>query len=613
MHVKAWMGILIALMEVASVTAAESVALPEGALAYRAIMRLWGLPPSDVATLPALAPGWHGPPALLWLDRNQISIPVPLPAAGKYEIQIAHLAGGSFAPLQITYPGGPTATTPNVTGDPRVDITKILTPLLPGSDLSLTLSTQAKVSGIGLVYVAFRIVEYEAVPATLWSVGARHESPDDSVAALGLDQPGSLDIPAEFAKAELEREHPGHVMMPLGKTGCAMTYLYHDLAFSGHGLSVSSGAGLRMYVNGQRVVSSNDALKEAPLTLVGHKLNRGVNRIVVVMPATADKSHAWFELRSSNIQHTRLCREIPDIVDPRRVNTDWPRIVLSKGDTRAEVPVPDSRNGFYRSVRFEAGGQITSLRIGDQDIYTTLHADHQPTGIDHVAGPAEEFFEALGFEETAFGEPFMKLGVGLLRKPVEDRYFFGATYFPERFFDWQVDPGPDAVTFTQTGQSPAGDAYHYVKRLRLTEAPKGLVIEHILTNTGSRTIVTNQYSHEFIRLRDSSFDDRYRIEFPFNPFPKNDVSAHLRIQDRVATPLGKVPFFTPLFGYEDASHNWIVIHHLPSQTKLRVRQDQPLSRLWLMATDRVVCPEMFTRIDLAPGQTRKWTRHLEVE
>jgi hypothetical protein len=177
---------------------------------------------------------------------------------------------------------------------------------------------------------------------------------------------------------------------------------------------------------------------------------------------------------------------------------------------------------------------------------------------------------------------------------------------PIQFFGWQTHVERDAITFMQDGQSSRGDAYHYEKYLKLTDNPPGLIIEHRLTNTGRHRLCTSHYSHNFIRMDEAKIGSDYQLDFAFSPIPARNVLSRLSIKGRRAIPSGKKTVFTEIFGYQGIHDSNVIVRYLPGDLKFSISLDQPLIRFWLYCTDRVLCPEMFTRIDLLPGQTKRW-------
>src|SRR5262245_35862028 len=106
---------------------------------------------------------------------------------------------------------------------------------------------------------------------------------------------------------------------------------------------------------------------------------------------------------------------------------DFPAAEISNGELRVKIYLPDAKNGFYRSTRFDWSGVIGSLIYKGHEFYgpwfqrvdPKVH-DFSYDGADVVAspfsasnGPTEEFQtngSALGFDEAKAGETFIKIG-----------------------------------------------------------------------------------------------------------------------------------------------------------------------------------------------------------
>ncbi|MEP6830442.1 MAG: hypothetical protein ABI963_08895, partial [Rhizomicrobium sp.] len=96
----------------------------------------------------------------------------------------------------------------------------------------------------------------------------------------------------------------------------------------------------------------------------------------------------------------------------------------------ARIYLINAANGFYRGTRFDQSGVIGSLTLGQQNFYgpwfdhvsdEVMDFTFTPDGIvagpdSAVSGPVDEF-APVGFEDAAPGGTFLKIGVGLLRKP----------------------------------------------------------------------------------------------------------------------------------------------------------------------------------------------------
>src|SRR5262249_4915174 len=112
----------------------------------------------------------------------------------------------------------------------------------------------------------------------------------------------------------------------------------------------------------------------------------------------------------------------------------FPSTEITNGPVRVRLYLPDAKMGFYRGTRFDWAGVIGGAEFAGHDYFPQWFQradvkvrDFIYDGPDIVAGPctavtgpAEEFVtdgSALGFEEAKAGGRFIKIGVGVLRKP----------------------------------------------------------------------------------------------------------------------------------------------------------------------------------------------------
>jgi hypothetical protein len=115
-----------------------------------------------------------------------------------------------------------------------------------------------------------------------------------------------------------------------------------------------------------------------------------------------------------------------------------PEAEISNGSLRARLYLPDANLGFYRGTRFDWSGVVGGVEYAGHNYYPQWFQRSDPTvhdfiydGADIVAGPctaitgpAEEFVsngQALGFDQAKAGGTFIKIGVGILRKPDDAR------------------------------------------------------------------------------------------------------------------------------------------------------------------------------------------------
>jgi hypothetical protein len=298
-----------------------------------------------------------------------------------------------------------------------------------------------------------------------------------------------------------------------------------------------------------------------------------------------------------------------------------PHIDISNGLITARIAPPDLKRGFYRGTRFDQAGVVTSLKFKGRDFYGPWFDRVAPEVLDYTydaqgrvvggpdsatSGPVEEF-APLGFE--AKPGTFVKIGVGVLRQTDTQAY--------DHYRHYQIiDPGKrttkiarDSVTFTQT-LSSGGTAYVYEKVLRLVPGKPELIIEHSLKNTGSKSISTSVYDHNFLKIKQGNAG--VRVTFPFPIATTTPPPADLvRIQDKTITYLRpmknkeRISFLITGFGNSSKDYDFRV-EDTASGTGVRVQGDQPITRANIFSIDKVQSVEPYIAIDLAPGEEKRW-------
>jgi len=196
-----------------------------------------------------------------------------------------------------------------------------------------------------------------------------------------------------------------------------------------------------------------------------------------------------------------------------------PETELSNGEIRLKVYLPDANAGFYRGTRFDWSGMIGSLVYKGHEFYGPWFQrvdpavrDFSSEGAEIVAspctaavGPAEEFVtdatQPLGYQDARPGGTFVKIGVGVLKKPDDSAYNRFRLYEIADGGKWKVGTSADSMEFTQELTDPSsGYGYVYRKTLRLTKGKPQMQILHSLRNTGRKPIDSNVYDHNFLRI-----------------------------------------------------------------------------------------------------------------
>ena len=173
-----------------------------------------------------------------------------------------------------------------------------------------------------------------------------------------------------------------------------------------------------------------------------------------------------------------------------------PQVTLSNGLVTTTLYLPDTTEGYYRGTRFDWAGAFKSLDYKGHSYIETWFENYNPKTHDAVNGPVEEF-TPLGFTDAKPGDGFVKIGVGVLRRPDDKVYGFASVYDVVDYGKRSVKKNKEQIVFTHELTGSDGYAYRYTKVVKLTKGKSELVLEHRLKNTGQKVIETSVYDHNF--------------------------------------------------------------------------------------------------------------------
>jgi len=276
---------------------------------------------------------------------------------------------------------------------------------------------------------------------------------------------------------------------------------------------------------------------------------------------------------------------------------DPPSAEITNGQIKAKICLPDQQNGFYHSTRFDWSGIVCQMEYKGHVFYTpwwyktdlqTYDFGYDDKGVvsapfTAMAGPGEEFNSTggpLNFADAPFGGTFIKIGVGVLRKPKQgeppiptpparggapaaavaggannngrggaapgmppagapagsgrgggggpDRYDHSRVYEIVDPGKWTVKKNKDSVEFTQVINDAAdGYGYIYHKVVRLVPGKPEMTIEHSLKNTGTKPIVGTVYNHNMFSPDGGGPNKDLTITFPFKVVSARPPAAGL--------------------------------------------------------------------------------------
>ena len=297
--------------------------------------------------------------------------------------------------------------------------------------------------------------------------------------------------------------------------------------------------------------------------------------------------------------------------------TTYPKAAISNGAVNAVLYLPDAKNGYYRSSRFDWSGVVGCLAYKGHTYFGVWFPHYDPLLHDAISGPVEEFRSsngesALQYDQARPGEPFVKIGVGVLRR-LDDAPFKLSTTYP--LIDggkWTIHAGHSSVSFKQDLKSPIGIAYVYSKTVTLDRHDPVLILHHELRNTGTETIDTLVYDHDFYVLDDAPTGPDMVVRFPFEPKAEKDLGNGARVEgqqivyDRALETGQSASSFLSGYGSDASSYDLVVENRV---TGVGVEQtgDQPIARMNFWSIRTTICPEAYIHLKIAPGETARWT------
>lgn len=310
---------------------------------------------------------------------------------------------------------------------------------------------------------------------------------------------------------------------------------------------------------------------------------------------------------------------------------DLPQTELSNGALRVKVHLPDAKNGFYRGTRFDWSGMIESVEYAGHRYYGPWFQrtdakvrDFVYQGSEIVAspctaatGPAEEFStnnKAPGFDEAKPGGTFVKIGVGVLRRPDAADYDHYRLYEIADAGTWKTNLTRTSAEFTQqVNDARSGYGYEYRKTVRLPGSGPEMKIEHTIRNTGSKAISSRVYNHNFLVIDGQAPGPDLMISTPFeihSEQPPDPKVAEIRGREihYLKTLEGEERAVTPMAGFgKDAADYDVRVVNTKTGAGVRITADRPLARLALWSIRAVMAVEPFIDFTIQPGESYAWT------
>jgi hypothetical protein len=194
--------------------------------------------------------------------------------------------------------------------------------------------------------------------------------------------------------------------------------------------------------------------------------------------------------------------------------------ILYSGNLVVEVGDPDSADcRWNQGQRFSPVANILRVQLNRREF---CYAPVSGGALGYMGGLPMEFDigqepfqpDPPGYNEGRNGSPFLKIGVGILKRNA-GAYDFGASYpvveLGKTTTTWQQN----RAHFVQTLNGTA-DGYAYQLEEDVIVKNDRIALHYVLTNTGTKTFITEQYLHNFLSFSGRGVGPDYRVYFPYD-------------------------------------------------------------------------------------------------
>lgn len=273
---------------------------------------------------------------------------------------------------------------------------------------------------------------------------------------------------------------------------------------------------------------------------------------------------------------------------------------------RVDIAAPGT---VYRGCRFDWSGFVTQVTLDGRHTFCVPESLVAGDGTGGI-GLCNEFSPGppQGFEGTAPGEWFPKIGIGLLQRPDAEPHLFGREYRVEPY-PLSLELERDKAVFEFEPVLCQGYAVRLKKTLRVYGTR--LRVEYELWNVGTRRIRTTEYNHNFLAI--NGIGAGPELELRLNPNlkltqvsgPVEQQGTFVHWREAPAKPFMARTKDRPRYAPEEPVWR---LEHPKSGVGVSETVSAPLAQFGLWFAPHAVSPEAIIEIDAKPGQMVEWWR-----
>ncbi len=271
----------------------------------------------------------------------------------------------------------------------------------------------------------------------------------------------------------------------------------------------------------------------------------------------------------------------------------------------------------YRGTRFDWSGFVTQVTLDGSHTFCVPES-YQPGQGTGGIGLCNEYTgdEAIGYAEAGPGDPFTKLGIGLLKRPDAGPYNVFKPLEIMQLFPVTIDSAPDQARF---GVAPVGCRGYAAREEKILSVQENqLTITTTLENTGVKPIHIQEFVHNFIGIDRHLIGPDYRLSFPY-PLTIDPATRYMpepeviKVDGHSFTFAGtpQQPFYCrPQGAVQTGQPQW-ELTYAAGKIGMREFDDFAPHHVAVWGVSHVISAEIFVPITLAPGEKQSWSRRFE--
>lgn len=290
--------------------------------------------------------------------------------------------------------------------------------------------------------------------------------------------------------------------------------------------------------------------------------------------------------------------------------------MIRLNSSRLQVAIAQPGETPNTTTRFDRCGFITEV-ILDGAVY---YCATEPKNLCHPTTGGRGMCSEIVFdvsEECPIGEYFPKFGVGLLKRKEPGRYRIFHKFDDVKAFPVSFETTENSAHFYMDALPCMGYAVRLERHITLHENKITMVSR--MTNVGEKPICAEDYCHNFFSIDGMALGSDYTLSMPGIADMGHGRLKNICGENGSLRGWGRGFTFAEMSAVasdyiiseqdieKKNSFSWKLTHD-GARASVEETDDFRPGQVCLWSVDHIVCPEVFCRIELRPGEEKSWTR-----